>query len=634
MRRIVTVAGLLLAAPALAHEARAAPDRSAMKEAVGPGTPGDRYVPSRSIAHYLNALLARDAGDDAAALAELRLAALYDVQSPWPRYALAEEYARRGEPRRAETAAHDALELDPAHAPSLVLLGRLALGRDRAEDAVSFLGRASRADPRDTRAWALLVRAQLRRGDLEAAAAAVDRLDALAAAGTARPRGAARPQREAAQALVEVAEAFAGNEADARAETFFARAAEREPGDPQRLLQWAAFYESRARWRDAAALQGRAIAASGDDPVLAAAAARSYVKAGDVPAAAAYLDLVAGFDADPGRTCDALVSLAWELLSAGAPREALRALDLATRKAPGRPDPAYYAGAAWEALDEPAKAREAFARVPDDHPLGVSARVREAVMAARLGERAAAEERLRTLLQALPVAREARVALARLLEERGAFDEAVAVLEQQPDWWSDPALLVSAAELRQRAGRGAAALALLLDAAQIHPNDEAVAWALVLALDGAGRTQPARAHARRLLRRSPGHADALNFLAWSLTAVEPVPDEAEAFARRAVQLQPTSAAFLDTLGWVLTKRALLDEAQARLEQATALSDDPEIWLHLAIARRQAKRLEPARAAAVRSLETARAAARNALADEAKRLLDELAATGPETSATP
>jgi len=195
----------LSAAQAREPEVRASPDRAAIREAISPESDaGDRYVSSRAISHYLAARVARESGDDAGAVSELREAAIFAAEDPYPHCALAEEYLRQGQDGAALRAVREWLDFHPEDATALTLLGRIQLQLGESDRAASALRRAAGFAPRALEPAALLVEALLANGEPAAALAAANRMVALAGAG-ASPAN----RRLVAQALDRAAQAVA-----------------------------------------------------------------------------------------------------------------------------------------------------------------------------------------------------------------------------------------------------------------------------------------------------------------------------------------------------------------------------------------------------------------------------------------
>lgn len=102
-----------------------------------------------------------------------------------------------------------------------------------------------------------------------------------------------------------------------------------------------------------------------------------------------------------------------------------------------------------------------------------------------------------------------------------------------------------------------------------------------VALDQAGHTDRAVEQFETCIRLDPGHADALNYLAylWAVRGIRL--DDALRHIQSALALDPDNAAYLDTLGWVYYQQGRYEEALDLLQQADDLRPgDPEILEHI------------------------------------------------------
>lgn len=325
-----------------------APDPAAIREATRFSRVEGRYVSARSVSHYLRSSLALEAGDEATALAELRLAVLYDPTSVHLRYRLAEELVARGQQEKAERSIRELLERHPGHVPSLLLLAdmvRLRSGRE----AQKLLERAWNAAPGEVAAPSALVEHWLERRQLNRALAVALEMDGRLAGASDEARVIA-----CAEALSSVAEALARSGRMSEAERLLRRAVDRDPS-VERLLALAALFDEGERYAEAAELYARAIAPSGEDPTLVSRAVRGHLRAGKPRAAGAYVDLLLAHPGD-GRLVDALLGAASALTEAGDHGQAARVLAAAYLRSAGRAE----VGWLWaQSLDRSGRREEA-----------------------------------------------------------------------------------------------------------------------------------------------------------------------------------------------------------------------------------------------------------------------------------
>ncbi|MGH0033577.1 MAG: tetratricopeptide repeat protein [Myxococcota bacterium] len=164
-------------------------------------------------------------------------------------------------------------------------------------------------------------------------------------------------------------------------------------------------------------------------------------------------------------------------------------------------------------------------------------------------------------------------ARARVLSRLGRADEAREAFRSALQL--DPEHATALAGLgRLAAGEGNTAEAIvLLDRAsgEGFRDLESALLAASLVL-GQGRTDEAEQRLRSIVAAAPGHAPALNDLAWVLASRGRELDRALELAERAVQIAPRPT-MLDTLGWVRLQRGEPALAVGPLERALAESPD-------------------------------------------------------------
>ena len=572
--------------------ARPVPDADAIAEATRDSYEPRPYVSARAYSHYLQALLARGDDNYDAATAELREALLYDPESPHLHSVLAEVLLRQGRAAEAEEHLHQALAVEPGHAPALLLSARIAEAREKPDQARGLLRSAIAAQPNDPDAARELVRLEIAQGDLSAArAAALALSDVLH---TAQEHAAARDKadddgettwtaeklgEQTAGAWVDVARGFVAHHEDP-AEAF-SRAREAQPSDPEAIAAEAGWLESRRRYEEARALQLRLLAQRPEGAEVIAALARLSLEEGDAESASAHakklLALAADlepFDASKNEreeerreVAGALLRVAVPLLGARRSGEAQAALEGALRLYPDHPELAFYRGLSLGQRGRPREGALALDRVErtlrkggavgpaflgiEPATLLLDTRVQAALLRGKSGEKAEACRQLKALFAEQPL------------------DEGV-----------DEGLL----EAFDRAGRGAEAAQLLAAAWRANPESEGLLFALGNALDRVGRKPDALAAMRKLLLLAPQHVGALNYVGYSLAEQSASPEslrEAELLLSRAVDLRPDDGAVADSYGYCLLRRGDAKRALDEIARADHLAPgDPVILSHL------------------------------------------------------
>ena len=113
------------------------------------------------------------------------------------------------------------------------------------------------------------------------------------------------------------------------------------------------------------------------------------------------------------------------------------------------------------------------------------------------------------------------------------------------------------------------------------PQDPNLRYALALVAAGSGSTDEAIALLEGLHLETPGVPDIMNALGYTLADAGRELPRALELIEAAHALAPDSAAILDSLGWVHFRLGDAATARGYLEQALAISEDPEIAAHLA-----------------------------------------------------
>lgn len=115
------------------------------------------------------------------------------------------------------------------------------------------------------------------------------------------------------------------------------------------------------------------------------------------------------------------------------------------------------------------------------------------------------------------------------------------------------------------------------------PDDTSLLYLKGLMLEQDGRKDKALETMDRLLFVDPEHADAINFVGFSLAERNTRLEEAERMIRRAMLLKPGQGYIIDSLGWVLYRRGKIEEAAKWLSMAAMIEpEEAEILLHLAV----------------------------------------------------
>ena len=143
-----------------------------------------------------------------------------------------------------------------------------------------------------------------------------------------------------------------------------------------------------------------------------------------------------------------------------------------------------------------------------------------------------------------------------------------------------PILITTESRMLQDAGRNADAVSVLTAGLEKFPDSSDLLYARALASDRAGDTQTLMSDLEKLLVSEPENANALNALGYFLADGNLRLDEAEAYLEKAIRLKPDDPAIMDSLGWLRFRQGDSVAARRLLERAYELFPDGEIAAHL------------------------------------------------------
>jgi tetratricopeptide (TPR) repeat protein len=579
-RHFFAVAMVVSACAAAPH--RPHPDREAMREAQRVAPP-EGSVSARAIAYYLEARRLLREGNALVAAERLRLAVAHDDACAELRAALAEALAMAGQVEPAEAEARRAIELDRtgrSAADGWVLIGRIRTVQRRAEEAVLAFRRAiqvetalaEKGEPPQAAPWRLLAELYLESGDEPAARRVLDD-------GAEKLKGDGSAFREIGRTLLD-------RHQPAAAERYLRRAIEIDRGDEDGLRLLARAHEALGRAPEARDDLVALLRLDPDDEDALVALGRLSLASDDADAARELFGRAVHAARD---SLGMRLQVAYQWMEAHRPAEALRVARDGLAESGPDPRLRLAEGLALQDLRRWAESATALAQLrPQDGDVYLSARVALAYTLSRAGRHAEAARALEGPLAARPG--EVRLVTMRafVLERAGRGDDAVALLRKALASRERTAASDEIAELAEalaeslgRRGKTAEAVELLRVELASRPRDETLLYALGAAYDRAGQSEAALAQMKALLALDPDHADALNFVGYSLAEQGVRLEEAERLVRRALQLKPRSGYILDSLGWVHYRKGEYARAAEVLERADALvGPEPTILEHL------------------------------------------------------
>lgn len=121
---------------------------------------------------------------------------------------------------------------------------------------------------------------------------------------------------------------------------------------------------------------------------------------------------------------------------------------------------------------------------------------------------------------------------------------------------------------------------VLLDGLKQKPEDLDLQFELGMALEGLGDRKGALSTMEKLLTKNPEHAEALNYVGYTLAEEGRDLDRALVLVNSALKQEPENGYMIDSLAWVYFKMNRVDEAWTAIRRAVEIiADDPTIWEH-------------------------------------------------------
>jgi len=168
-----------------------------------------------------------------------------------------------------------------------------------------------------------------------------------------------------------------------------------------------------------------------------------------------------------------------------------------------------------------------------------------------------------------------------LLYGLGRENEAVALMEQGKRLFPGQARfpLLQAGYLMEKK-RLPEAREVLEDSLKTRPDDEDVLYQYGAVLDRQGDRKAALDVMQRIVDKNPEHADALNYIGYTLVEENRDLTRALSLIRKADRLKPNNGYIVDSLAWANFRLGRLDEAWKQIQRAVTLAqDDPTMWEH-------------------------------------------------------
>ncbi len=508
-----------------------------------------------------------------------------------------------------------ALDIQPEHVQSRVLIGMTLLQQKRLDDSINEINRALQLDDQNALAHNILGSAYLAKGDFDRAMVNLDRaihldpsladahvkkglfnlakgnpaaaeselikaIDAAPAALNSRLLLSSLylRQQNFSGALETMKQGLSGKPEDAMLYNYMAAAyfAQKKPDEAIAALtkakelkpdyftpyiNLAKYYVSTAD-RDNAVSEYRQVLAI--DPknleaLLSLGALQEMM--GDASGAAATYE-----QARQTQTSAGYLALASHLLRSKQPEKAREVLDEGRTALPEDPSLLELSGRAYLAGKQPAKAVEAFQALEQVKPgSGIPLLVATWLGA---GEKDKALAMGQEQITKQPDAAYGYSLLAAIHEKEGAADQAEATLKQGLGRAKEPLnLSMQLASLYVGQQKTAQAMSLYEDIRKNNPRFVPAIFALGALYDGQGNKRKAVEYYREALDKAEGYTPALNNLAYLYADNYGSPAEALELALKAYRNEPSNPGIMDTLGYALFKNDRAKEAVAILNKA-------------------------------------------------------------------
>lgn len=177
---------------------------------------------------------------------------------------------------------------------------------------------------------------------------------------------------------------------------------------------------------------------------------------------------------------------------------------------------------------------------------------------------------------------QAQTRAAYLMAEAGRLDDARELLRRlradNMDLSED--LYLAEGDLLVESGLPDAAFDLYTHAMENAPDSTSLRYARALLAESLDRLDITESDLLEIISREPDNAVALNALGYTLADRTDRYQEALTLIDKAYELQPDEAAIVDSMGWVRYRMGDLDAALMYLRRALDLEYDPEIAAHL------------------------------------------------------
>jgi tetratricopeptide (TPR) repeat protein len=220
---------------------------------------------------------------------------------------------------------------------------------------------------------------------------------------------------------------------------------------------------------------------------------------------------------------------------------------------------------------------------------------------------------------------ENQIFLAYLLQESKDLKGAIAVLEEilKGDGQKlNAKLLAFLVSLQKEAGSLKDAVATQKRLIAIDDKNDSYYFSLGVLYDEAGETKLAIDAMEKAIELNPNHANALNYLGYTLSVKNVDLERAISLVTRALEIEPDNGYFVDSLGWIYYQMGKYEEAHLHLSRAVELvPTDAVILEHLGLCQLKLERPDLAMQVLEKALEYAPHSDDKEAAKRIKKVLD-------------
>jgi len=317
-----------------------------------------------------------------------------------------------------------------------------------------------------------------------------------------------------------------------------------EPDNISAIMLQMRILQGRENKTEAVEYLARQVRAFPDKTVLRLSYARQLVDARDYDEAFTQYQVV--IKQSPGDV-DVLFALGLLALQLDRQESAFDYLTQAKETGQRSDDARFYLGQLEELRENPAAALAHYSYVVGGGNL-IEARVRQAMIEARLGNVEVARNYLHSLHVNTPTQRQR--------------------------------LFLIEGEILRNAERHQESMTLFNHALDEMPGDVQLLYARAMVAERLNQLDLAEHDLKAIIAADESNADALNALGYTLADRTDRYQEAYGYVKRALELRPNDNAILDSMGWVLYRLGKYNEAIKMLRKSLEIRLDPEVAGHL------------------------------------------------------